>query len=72
MLKKTGHKPSGEQIVMLRKISVLRMLYISLAVLPVVHLSKPNGTQTLSFCKFYLLSSISLYTIIERLVAYVV
>ena len=67
MLKKIVHEPSGGQIVKSQEISIFIMLSCWISSSNRNHLSRPNCTQTLILCKFYLLS----YAIIERQVAHV-
>ena len=54
VLTKIGHEPSGGQIVKSQEISVLIMLSCWISSSDENHLSRPNCTQTLILCKFYL------------------
>ena len=54
VLKKIGHEQSGGQIVKSQEISVFIMLSCWISSSDWNHLSKPNCTQTLVLCKFYL------------------
>ena len=55
VLKKIGHEPSGGQIVKSQEISVFIMLSCWISSSNENHFSRPNCTQTLIICKFYLL-----------------
>ena len=52
---KIGHEPSGGQIVKSQEISVFIMLSCWISLSNENHFSRPNCTQTLILCKFYLL-----------------
>ena len=54
VLKKIGHEPSGDQIVKSQEISVLIMLSWWISSSNENPLNRPNCTQTLILCKFYL------------------
>ena len=54
VLKKIGHEQSGGQIVKSQEISVFIMLSCWISSSNWNHLSRPNCTQTLILCKFYL------------------
>ena len=55
MLKKICHEPSGGQIVKSQEISVFIMLSCRISSSNENHFSRPNCTQALILCKFYLL-----------------
>ena len=54
VLKKIGHEQSGGQIVKSQEISVFILLSCWISASNWNHLSRPNCTQTLILCQFYL------------------
>ena len=55
VFKKIGHEPSGGQIVKSQEISIFIMLSCWISSSNENHFSRPNCTQTLILCNFYLL-----------------
>ena len=54
VLKKIGHEPSGGQMLKSQENQRFIMLSYTISSSNYIHLSRPNCTQTLILCKFYL------------------